>query len=171
MLISESYRFLNRQLHEEGSYGRKGDKWADRVKELIVEFQPSTILDYGCGQGALARALDVEVQEYDPAILGKNTLPAPADLVVCTDVLEHVEPECVEDVLDHLQSVTRVALFAVISTRPAKKILADGRNAHLLVKDWEWWQYRLSERFELQDPIENHKEFQIVLLPKRQCDN
>lgn len=171
MLISESYRSLNRRLHEEGSYGRKGDKWAARVKELMVEFQPSTILDYGCGQGALARALDFEVQEYDPAILGKNTLPTPADLVVCTDVLEHVEPECVEDVLDHLQSVTRVALFAVISTRPAKKILADGRNAHLLVKDWEWWQYRLSARFELMNPIENHKEFQIVLLPKRQGNN
>ena len=86
-------------------------------------------------------------------------------------MLEHVEPECVEDVLDHLQSVTRVALFAVISTRPAKKILADGRNAHLLVKDWEWWQYRLSARFELMNPIENHKEFQIVLLPKRQGNN
>jgi 2-polyprenyl-3-methyl-5-hydroxy-6-metoxy-1,4-benzoquinol methylase len=163
VLISDSYLLLNQQLHEQGSFGGKGDKWAPRVRELIETLRPSTILDYGCGQGALARALDIDILEYDPAIAGKTSLPDPADLVVCTDVLEHIEPECVGEVLDHLKALTKVALFAVISTRPAKKVLADGRNAHLVVQPWEWWRTQLATRFTLTTPVIYHKEFEILL--------
>lgn len=121
MLISERYLSLNKDLHDQGSYGRKGDKWTARVKQLLDQFKPDTVLDYGCGQGALSRSLDRHIAEYDPAIEGKNSLPAPADLVICTDVLEHIEPELLDNVLDHLKKVTHMALFAVICTRPAKK--------------------------------------------------
>jgi len=165
MTISDQYRQLNRELHEQGSYGRKGDKWAGRVRELIEKYQPSAILDYGCGQGALGRALGVPIEEYDPAIDGKDQPPVGADLVICTDVLEHIEPEHLEAVLDDLQRVTGRCLFAVISTRPAKKILADGRNAHLIVEPWPFWEERLSARFRIDTRSESHKEVEVVLLP------
>ena len=165
MLISDAYRQLNRHLHDQGSYGRKGDKWAERVKGLIEERQPATVLDYGCGQGALGRALDRPIAEYDPAISGKDMMPEPADLVVCTDVLEHIEPECLDAVLDDLQRVTKACLFAVVSTRPAKKFLSDGRNAHLIVEPWEYWQEKLSRRFRISETKIYHKEVEVVLLP------
>ena len=166
MLISEAYRQLNRDLHDAGSYGRKGDKWADHVRDLIERFQPTSILDYGCGQGALGRALGQPIKEYDPAIPGKDGAPDPADLVVCTDVLEHVEPEHLEDVLRHLESLTRVCLFAVISTRPAQKFLADGRNAHLIVEDWAFWEQRLSREFAVEKVESTHKDVAVLLLKK-----
>lgn len=165
MTISEQYRKLNKDLHEQGSYGRKGDKWTGRVRELIQQYEPGTILDYGCGQGALGRALGMPIQEYDPAIEGKDKPPTKADLVVCTDVLEHIEPEQLDAVLNDLHRVTGKCLFAVISTRPAKKVLADGRNAHLIVEDWSFWEQRLSSRFQIGERSENHKEVDVVLVP------
>jgi 2-polyprenyl-3-methyl-5-hydroxy-6-metoxy-1,4-benzoquinol methylase len=163
--ISEQYRALNKDLHLQGSYGRKGDKWVDRVTDLVARFQPETILDYGCGQGALGRALNIPIAEYDPAIEGKDSQPAPADLVVCTDVLEHIEPDYLDTVLDDLKRVSKVCLFAVISTRPAKKFLADGRNAHLIVEPWTFWNEKLSERFIVDSHVHHGKEVEVILLP------
>lgn len=45
-----------------------------------------------------------------------------------TGVLEHIEPECLEQVLDHLQRLTRKIALLNIVTRPANKVLADGHN-------------------------------------------
>lgn len=166
MLISDSYRILNESLHEQGSYGGKGDKWAGRVIELLDKFEPETVLDYGCGQGALRRALNRDIAEYDPAIDGKTEMPAQADLVICTDVMEHIEPEFLDNVLDHLRDLTRIALFAVVCTRPAKKTLADGRNAHLIVEPWSFWEEKLADRFVISEVRIHQKEIEIVLLVK-----
>lgn len=165
MLISEAYRQLNKTLHGEGSYGRKGDKWAPRVEALIDRFQPNSVLDYGCGQGALGRGLSRPIFEYDPAIPGKDNDPQPAELVVCTDVLEHIEPACLEMVLDHLQALATRCLFAVVSTRPAQKLLPDGRNAHLIVQSWPYWEEKLSARFRIDEAVVRYKEVEVVLLP------
>ena len=85
--------------------------------------------------------------EYDPAIVGKDQEPEPADLVVCTDVLEHIEPDYLDEVLLHLRTKVKKRLFFAISLRPAGKTLADGRNAHLIVESAEWWLDRLSPYF------------------------
>ena len=88
-------------------------------------------------------------QDYDPAIPGKDAPPGPADLVVCTDVLEHVEPEHLDAVLDDLQRLAKKSLFLLIATRPASKALPDGRNAHLTIEPPKWWIPKLMERLDL----------------------
>lgn len=166
-LISKAYLTLQRQMHADPrGYGQKGDKWADQVAGLVRRW-PGDVLDYGCGQGSLGRALaerGVAVAEYDPAVKGKSAAPAPADLVVCTDVLEHVEPDRIEAVLDHLKALTRGVLFAVIATTEAGKTLPDGRNAHILIRDEDWWTEKLGARFDLVELVEcrTHKEFAAV---------
>ncbi len=77
-------------------------------------------------KGLLAKGIDVVTSEYDPAVAGKDLPPEPADLVVCTDVLEHIEPDCLDDVLSDLARLTKKVLLVNISTRPAVKVLADG---------------------------------------------
>jgi len=146
MIISPSYLELQKELHArpEG-YGDKGDKWAPAVADLVTRFGAKSVLDFGCGQGALARALcpvvdpSVRISEYDPAIAGKDEWPGSADVVVVTDVLEHVEPNWLFSTLRSLFHLARLATFAVVSTRPAQRILADGRNAHLIIESDEWW--------------------------------
>ena len=151
MLITEPYRQQIEQLHRENArWGTTGKDFAPVVKRLIGDFDPLNILDYGCGKQTLALALpQYRIRGYDPALPGMNTPPEPHDLVICTDVLEHIEPDCLEDVLDDLQRVTRKTLFVQVCTVDAKQILPDGRNAHLIVKPARWWVGLLWDRFNL----------------------
>jgi len=63
-------------------------------------------LDYSCGKETLANALpQFTVHGYDPAIPGLDIHPEPRDLFICTNVLEHVEPEFLDMVIDDKASV------------------------------------------------------------------
>lgn len=149
MLISEDYKEQNKELHRGGSYGLRGAAYTGRVLELAAALKTRDILDYGCGQRTLEKSLAFPIKNYDPCIEGLEASPEPAELVVCTDVLEHIEPECLEDVLDDLHRVTKNCGLYVIATRPAQKTLPDGRNAHLIQESAEWWFPKLWKRFAL----------------------
>jgi hypothetical protein len=149
-LISPKYVVMQRLLHgQPRGYGGRGDKWAPVVVALIAEHGASSVLDYGCGQGSLRRAVmatsrpGLRFDEYDPAIPGKDGRPGFADLVVITDVLEHIEPERLDAVFAHLKLLARKAIFAVISLKDSNKVLADGRNAHLIIRPANWWKKRI----------------------------
>src|ERR1051325_9557943 len=131
MLISQPYLDEQKRLHALGGYGEHGGAWVPFVLYLKRVLKAETVLDYGCGKGDLRRTLNwyyEDIEEYDPAITGKDKLPKPADLVCCIDVMEHFEPECLHDLFRNLNQLTKIALFAVISTRPSGKKLSDGRN-------------------------------------------
>jgi hypothetical protein len=124
------------------AFGASGKRFAPTVARLMGEWGCSTILDYGCGKGDLARELlakGIRVAKYDPAIPGLSRPPQPADLVVCTDVLEHVEPECLDDVLDDLRRLAVVGVYLAVGIGPADKTMPDGTNAHRIVQPMEWW--------------------------------
>ncbi len=178
-LISEAYVEEQRRLHAEPrGYGRRGSKWSVQVAEQLRRFSYQSMLDYGCGEGSLVRVLrnnfkwiqPVEFREYDPAIPGKEQPPeAPADMVVCTDVLEHIESEKIHHVLRHLSELTRHALFVVIALVPTEKRLSDGRQAHILLRSPDWWKYQfqdhgfvISSSIQAKDPKKAHKQFGAV---------
>jgi 2-polyprenyl-3-methyl-5-hydroxy-6-metoxy-1,4-benzoquinol methylase len=164
VLISEEYRSLNSKLHQDRKdYGVQGKMYAPQIRQLAESLQTTDVLDYGCGKGTLAANLPFPIHQYDPAVAEHDTEPMPADLVVCTDVLEHIEPECLADVLNDLKRVTRHVLFCTVATRPAKKKLADGRNAHLIIETIEWWLPRLMERFTLRN-VNAQDEMFVALL-------
>ena len=150
-LISESYREQNVQLHKlRTDFGSNGHRYAAQIRELANAMGTKEILDYGAGKRTLEDALvGFDVHSYDPAFPDIAGLPEPADLVVCGDVLEHIEPEYLDAVLDDLQRVTKKCLFATIATRPAKKTLPDGRNTHLIQQDMTWWLPKIWSRFTL----------------------
>src|SRR5205814_10155490 len=130
-------------------YGVAGGKYAPVVTGLVARFKPKSILDYGCGKGYLAKALDFPIWEYDPAVPGKDNPPRPAELVICSDVLEHIEPDKLDLALDDIKRcVIKLAFFAIY-TGPAKKTYADGRNTHLSQHDSDWWLAKLKESFDV----------------------
>lgn len=157
MLISPAYRDQNRLLHASNpAYGVSGQMWSGYVANLISTEGYMTVLDYGCGKGTLKACLEKASDrppflfaEYDPAIEGKDAEPEPAELVVCTDVLEHIEPAHLNAVLRHLASKTQRKLFCNVSIQQSTKTLDDGRNAHLIVKPAEWWRDRLAKFFRI----------------------
>lgn len=167
-LISPEYAELNRKLHFEtdGRYGTGSFRWSEMVCNLREELGAETVLDYGCGRGTLRIGLGNPkwCREYDPAIPGKDVLPQEqSDLVVCTDVLEHVEPERLTNVLDYLWQTAKKGLFVVISLRPSEKTLADGRNAHLLIRDAIWWRAHFERLFKVVSWQVNRHELVAVL--------
>lgn len=151
-LISPEYLETQIELHNrEGElYGTSGSRYAVAVRRLIEEYKADSVLDYGCGKGYLKNELGEIVSEYDPAIAGKDGPPQPAHIVVCTDVLEHIEPEKLDTVLEHIRALTLKANLFVIATRPANKTLKDGRNAHLIQESAEWWRKKLDVMFDVQ---------------------
>lgn len=149
-LVSPAYRQTLQETHtEQKRWGNGGKYHWQSVATFARTLQASTILDYGCGQGLLKKNLLVEyphltVSEYDPGLPGRDTVPTGVyDIVACTDVLEHVEPDRVDLTLEHMRSLTAKGLFAIISLRPAALVLTDGRNAHLTVQPAEWWEQRI----------------------------
>lgn len=154
ILISGGYRKLNRQLHQAPrGFGASGHRWTRAVARVIRESNICSLLDYGCGQSTFWSAFradyprlaaKVNYREYDPAIPGKKALPTGKhDLVTCTDVLEHVEPDLLNNVIEHVFSLASVYVFFNVAICPANKHLPDGRNAHLIVKSGEWWSRRI----------------------------
>lgn len=151
MLISEEYRKINADLHiAREDYGKHSSSFIDYVFNLCATVGTIDVLDYGCGKGELHLGLPFSIQNYDPAIRKYSTPPQPADIVVCTDVLEHVEPECLNDVLADIKRLTKTIALLGIPTGPAVKTLPDGRNAHLNQHPVEWWDDKLAtEGFEV----------------------
>ena len=149
MLITDEYQEVLRQTRSEsGAWGTKGHHHADSVRKL-VQLEPYTdLLDYGAGSGSIAESLsEFDVSEYDPGIEGKEDGNNPRNFVVCLDVLEHIEPDLLESVLLDIKRCMLDKGFFVVSCRKAKKILADGRNAHLIVESPRWWSKQLKRHF------------------------
>ena len=174
MLISPQYQEQQRAMHsdEEHPYGTTARKYGETVSELVNLMGVKHLLDYGCGK---RRSLmetfrpdhECRVQCYDPGVPEYSDPPTPAEMVVCIDVLEHIEPMYIEDVLDHLEDLTESLLFATVHTKPAGKILPDGRNAHLIQKPAEWWLPKIMERFTLKGFNQrDEKVFEVLRLPK-----
>lgn len=168
MLITPHYIDQNRQLHSKDEfYGVSGGKWANHAKQLIQMIGTIDILDYGCGKGEMAKALpQFAIRQYDPCIPEHAAEPEPADVVLCTDVLEHIEPDCVDAVLDHLQSLTLKAGLLVINLGPSKKTLPDGRNTHVSQHPSSWWLHKLADRFNVVQLQVAHPVMFCVVRPK-----
>lgn len=164
MRITPEYAELNRQLHAtRADYGQMGHRHLESIRGVAQVFQVRSILDYGCGKQTLIEALRLPyARGYDPCVAGLDLEPAPADLVICTDVLEHIEPECIDDVLGHIRSLTQRVFFTAISLRPAKKTLPDGRNTHLLVRSAKWWMVKLLDLFDVDTVRATNDELQGV---------
>jgi hypothetical protein len=157
-------------LHEtNAAYGTSSGKHVDFILSLAEGIGVKELLDYGSGKGLLKAGLKdrLTVHEYDPAIAGKDTPPQPIDFVACTDVLEHIEPACLDDVLADLARVTGQLGFFTIALRPAMKTLADGRNAHLIQQTGHWWVEKLKEYFRVTSFVETYgQEIAVIVHPK-----
>lgn len=166
-LITDEYRRLNQEMHEtKPDYGVHGREHFEAIADLADRMNTKDILDYGCGKGTLAMHFPFTIKQYDPAIPRYSDLPEPADIVVCTDVLEHIEPELIGNVLNHIKGLAKKVFYGTISTELAKKTLSDGRNAHLIIETPEWWFSALSERFEIINYNRNAHHILVVCLPK-----
>ena len=141
-----------RRIHASASYGTTSVKNLRFIRPEIQLLRPQSILDYGCGQSRLIELLDLgyaaDLKRYDPAIPAYAQKPAGVfDLLINVDVLEHIEEADLDAVISEMRSLCRDALI-IIDTKPAIKLLSDGRNAHVTIRPHDWWRARLSRHFD-----------------------
>jgi len=169
ILITEDYRKMQQQLHENPNYGVASVQYAPMVAQVAKTLGAREMLDYGAGKGRLGTTLKEvmknppSIRHYDPAIPEWSGRPEPCGLVACIDVLEHIEPELLDHVLVDLQRVVAGVGVFTVHTGAAAKILPDGRNAHLIQKPASWWLPKFFERFDLMTSDRMPQGFWIVV--------
>ncbi len=152
--ITEDYRKQQQVLHQNPNYGVASLAFAPLVAELIRQAKVRSVSDYGAGKKNLLKGLGeagisgIQYRPYDPAF-PEYGVPQAADLVCCIDVLEHIEPELIDNVIAELARITTNVGFFSIHMGPAGKVLPDGRNAHLIQKPSSWWLPKLVRHFEI----------------------
>jgi hypothetical protein len=172
-LISDGYRAQQRALHENPDYGVASLHYAPLVAQTMESIGADELLDYGAGKGRLGAALaerlkrPLTIHHYDPAIPEWAAPPAPCRFVACIDVLEHIEPERIGNVLDDLQRVTAGFGVFTVHTGAAVKMLADGRNAHLIQQPVDWWLPLLKARFDVMAVNPMAQGFWVVVARRR----
>ena len=118
-----------------------------KFKELGIK----TVLDYGAGGSDWAAAnfdqetelsakdfFNVEdVKIFEPA--RKFFKKESADCVVCFDVLEHVFLTDIPTLVRELFSLSKKLLVVNVACYEAAALLPNGENAHVTVRNPEWW--------------------------------
>jgi hypothetical protein len=136
--------------------------FVEEIRTLIQATGSRTVLDYGCGKAGIHKAKTlvlpngassgplhdywggVKVALYDPGVAEYSKLPqGHFDGVISTDVLEHIPEEDIPWVLREFFDYADRFVFANIASYPAKKILPNGWNAHVTVKDASWWRLQI----------------------------
>lgn len=148
-MISADYIENLKKLHERKSFG-SNNTIPSEVIRCIEEYKITSILDFGCGKGNIMTALkekypNLEIYGYDPGREEFSSLPSNIDMIISTDVLEHIEPELLDNTLIDLAKRTNKVMVHLIACHPAKKSLPDGRNAHLIVENPSWWKEKLQK--------------------------
>ena len=146
MIINKEYKKQLEELHSNPKTFNNGRKQYKVVERFLKENKFNSLLDFGCGKGGLLECIKehhpeiTSVQGYDPGYKEFEVLPStPFECVVSTDAMEHIEPEYLDATLKTLNTLFTNYCFLRIACYPAKKSLPDGRNAHLIVEQPEWW--------------------------------
>ena len=171
--ISKEYMLMQKELHLNSNYGSASVHFAPIVSAIISSYQCKSLSDYGAGKKRLAEALK-ELNNlpelyfpYDPAFPEYGE-PKKADLICCVDVLEHIEPVYIDNVIAELSSITIKHCFCTVNRGPAIKLLSDGRNAHLIQESTSWWLEKFVKHFEVIQVTQQKAAdgFWMILKPK-----
>ena len=119
-------------------------QYIPEINQIIKEKCLTTILDYGCGK-AQCHDPNWNSTKYDPAVPEFSTKPEGRfDLVICTDVLEHIPVDSLKDTINDIFNYSDQWVFLSVCCRKAKEILPNGYNAHATIESQKWWRELLS---------------------------
>lgn len=144
-IASHAYLNLLRQQHSKENWGRsKPEKTGNAAIALIERNDIKSVLDYGTGHGTVPTYLreklpDVDVMGFDAGRAEWSKFPDEVELLMSGDVMEHIEPEFLKNVIDVQKETATRYMYHRIHMLPAHAILADGRNAHLIQENGDWW--------------------------------
>jgi hypothetical protein len=160
--LLDSYKELHK---EEGKFrGISLVPLVPTLYNIINKNNCKTLLDYGCGKAipyskkeCKSIGLKKPVQElcnldsfdlYDPAYPKYDKLSKKKyDIVVCTDVMEHIAEQDIDYVLKDILEHSKKTVFLNISCQLALKHFKEGKfkgkNVHVSVFNGHWWSNKI----------------------------
>lgn len=138
---------LFHEANEKNWAGEALAEYKHEINKIINEKNIKSILDYGCGKAIFQKYLfkNLNVTNYDPAVKKFSNRPqGKFNLVICIDVMEHVEESKIEEVLEDVFNFGEY-IFLTITCYPALQVLPNGKNAHYTVKEPIWWEEKLKK--------------------------
>ena len=168
--LSNDRKLAPEEMFANGEYAKE----APTIKQLIEKNDCRSLINFGCGNPDAFfkhKFLDKKtvkevdgvqlspewpsvydylgrpfIKMFDPGIKELSDYPDfPAEMVVCTDVLEHIPPQDIPWFLDELLKLSTKVLHVSIHLGPALTTLPDGRNAHVCVRPRDWWRQQLTD--------------------------
>ncbi len=134
------------------NYGKTSIKLYDMLEKIINDLNILSVLDYGCGKSKLLDLIKknkkIKIYRYDPAIKKYSKLTKnKTDLVICTDVLQHVPLYDLDRVLKEIKSKGIYILFYIKCTNHKTK-LPNKTYANCTVYDKKWWLEKLGNYYD-----------------------
>lgn len=132
----------------------------DHIRDMLANRRFGLVVDFGCGT---ARALKRIEDELHHEILGidfvnatENGVPfvkanlwqlpdIDGDYGICCDVMEHIPPERIDDVLGGIRASVRGHVFFSICSEPECFGREIGESLHVSLYSPEWWAAKLQE--------------------------
>lgn len=172
--LQEQYRILHEQGGEKTKGKATGAKEAfangefvreaQALRDLMRKHQVRSLINFGAGQpsGYYNKRFKLKGTEtivesmydylgkpytklYDPGVEEISQYPDhPSELVICSDVLEHIPEPDIDWFLDELAELATKVIHVTIHLGPAIALLPDGRNAHVTIRPAEWWKAKIA---------------------------
>jgi hypothetical protein len=132
-------------------------KHAGQIGKLLKKHDCQSMVDWGCGRGDAYSSPHKLHQEwgikrkdvwlYDPSFERYAEKPTRKfDAVVCSDVLEHVPIEEVDDFILDLFDHAKKVVWASVCCRPARKCFPNTDiNLHVTVQPFDWWESKFDD--------------------------
>lgn len=180
-MITDAYAAHLRKEHDGSKWGSTGARFAGELFAQRIACRPylKTVLDFGCGKGTmkpflLERFPNLTISEYDPGIAGKDKLPkGQFDLVMSSDVMEHIEPHLLEETIGILDGLTGLVSMHDIACSPTFKLFGEGpykgQDLHLIIEEPEWWRVQFALYSSLTEAEYQHREKASNKGPRPRC--
>jgi hypothetical protein len=141
------------------------DRYNYIIKE-ISKYSYKKIIDISSGRGVLIKLLqnkfsdikicttdikkfnDIDVDFIKLDLTNKieyNNIIDKYDLLLCLDVLEHIEEEYIDDVLNFLSSISENFCFSIANHSDIK----NNYELHLIQKNKKWWNTKLKKYYKI----------------------
>jgi len=141
----------------------------NEISLFIDYLKPKNILDYGCGNGVLLKLLrhkypEINIDGYDPAIKEFSVIPQNHyDMIINTDVLEHIPKSDIGDVVNHIKSLSNNVFFCLHHGK-AWTILPNGENAHTTIEPKEWYHNLMKKYFDIIIPLKARNPINSIVI-------
>lgn len=145
-----------------------GERLVDYFLSRVNVTDLHTVIDFGCGTGRAAKKIQ---DKSNATVIGldiaTNCLDKGVDIELvecclwekvpkgdvgyCTDVMEHIPPEHIDDVLQNIKDSIEGETFFQICTQPAGFGKDKGLVLHMTVRGESWWKRKLEEYFTVRE--------------------